>query len=49
MFVEVLDRAGRPVPGLTAADFALQEDAEIMVGVRRSGSDVRPLPQLRLQ
>jgi len=24
VFVEVLDRAGRPVPGLTAADFALQ-------------------------
>ena len=26
MFVEVLDRAGRPVPDLTAADFALQEN-----------------------
>ena len=26
VFVEVLDRAGRPVPGLTAADFALQEN-----------------------
>ena len=37
VFVEVLDRAGRPVPGLTAADFALQEndvDLEV-VSVRR--------------
>ena len=25
------------------------DDAEIMVGVRRSGVDVRPLPQLQLQ
>ena len=37
VFVEVLDRAGRPVPGLTAADFALQEnnvDLDV-VSVRR--------------
>ena len=37
VFVEVLDRAGRPVPGLTAADFALQEnDVDLdVVSVRR--------------
>ena len=37
VFVEVLDGAGRPVPGLTAADFALQEnnvDLDV-VSVRR--------------
>ena len=37
VFVEVLDRAGRPVPGLTVADFALQEnnvDLDV-VSVRR--------------
>ena len=37
VFVEVLDRAGRPVPGLTAADFSLQEnnvDLDV-VAVRR--------------
>ncbi len=37
VFVEVLDRAGRPVPGLTASDFALQENnADLaVVSVRR--------------
>ena len=37
VFVEVLDRAGRPVPDLTPADFALQEnnvDLDV-VSVRR--------------
>ena len=39
VFVEVLDRAGRPVPGLTASDFALHENnADLAVVSARRGT-----------